>query len=61
MEPVGGAHVLYETLTGEKELRIIEGSGHLLHLDYEKDEVFALLLGWFERQLQADVSATVPS
>ena len=51
MEPVGGAHILYETLTCEKELSIIEGSGHLLHLDYRKDEVFALLLGWLQRQL----------
>ncbi len=58
MEPVAGAHVLYETLTCEKELRIIEGSGHLLHLDYRKDEVFALLLGWFQRHLQADVGAS---
>ncbi|MDY6877867.1 MAG: alpha/beta hydrolase [Chloroflexota bacterium] len=49
MEPVAGAHILYETLTCEKELRIIEGSGHLLHLDYKKDEVFALLLDWFQR------------
>jgi len=52
MEPVSGAHVLYETLTCEKELRIVEGSGHLLHLDYKKDEVFALLLDWFQRHLQ---------
>jgi pimeloyl-ACP methyl ester carboxylesterase len=51
MEPVSGARVLYETLTCEKELRIIEGSGHLLHLDYKKDEVFALLLDWFRRHL----------
>jgi len=36
----------------EKELRIVEGSGHLLHLDYKKDEVFALLLDWFQRHLQ---------
>ena len=52
MEPVSGASVLYETLTCEKELRIVEGSGHLLHLDYKKDEVFALLVDWFQRHLQ---------
>ena len=51
MEPVSGAHVLHETLTCEKELHIIEGSGHLLHLDYKKDEVFASLLDWFRRHL----------
>jgi len=50
MEPVSGASVLYEALACEKELHIVEGSGHLLHLDYRKDEVFALLLDWFRRQ-----------
>ncbi|MDY7077993.1 MAG: alpha/beta fold hydrolase [Chloroflexota bacterium] len=53
MEPVSGARVLYETLTCEKELRIIEGSGHLLHLDYGKDDTFAFLLGWLQQHLQA--------
>jgi len=43
------------TMQCEKELRIVEGSGHLLHLDYRKDEVFALLLDWFRRHLSADV------
>ena len=51
LEPAGGAHVLYDALTCEKALRIIEGSGHLLHLDYKKDEVFSLLLDWFRRHL----------
>lgn len=58
MEPVSSAHVLHETLTCEKELCIVEGSGHLLHLDYKKDDVFALLLDWFQRYLQANVSAS---
>ncbi|MEA3341725.1 MAG: alpha/beta fold hydrolase [Chloroflexota bacterium] len=51
MEPVSGARVLHDALTCEKEVRVIEGSGHLLHLDYKKDEVFALLLGWLRRHL----------
>jgi pimeloyl-ACP methyl ester carboxylesterase len=51
MEPVGGARVLYEALTCEKELHVVEGSGHLLHLDYRKDEVLALLLDWLQRHL----------
>ena len=51
MESPGGARVLHDALTCEKELHIIEGSGHLLHLDYKKDEVFALLLDWFRRHL----------
>ena len=51
MEPVNGARVLYEALTCEKEMHVVEGSGHLLHLDYRKDEVFGLLLEWFERHL----------
>jgi len=51
LEPVSGARVLYDALTCEKELCVIEGSGHLLHLDYKKDEVYALLLDWFRRHL----------
>jgi len=51
MEPVSGACLLYDALTCEKEPGIIEGSGHLLHLDYKKDEVYALLLDWFRRHL----------
>lgn len=52
MEPPSSAHTLYNALTCEKELHIIEGSGHLLHLDYKKEEVFALLLDWLQRHLQ---------
>ena len=51
MEPVAGAHVLHDTLTCEKEIHIVEGSGHLLHLDYGKDEAFETLLHWFQRHL----------
>ena len=51
MEPASGARVLYDALTCEKELHVIEGSGHLIHLDYGKEEVFALLLDWFRRYL----------
>lgn len=51
MEPPDGAHILYNTLTCEKEIHIIENSGHLLHLDYKKQEVFTLLLNWFQRYL----------
>jgi len=51
MEPVSSARVLYEVLRCEKELCVVEESGHLLHLDYRKDEVFALMLGWFQRHL----------
>lgn len=53
MEPASGAHVLYEALTCEKALHIIEGSGHLVHLDYGKEEVFVLLADWSQRHLQA--------
>ena len=51
MEPVSGAHVLHDALTCEKDLHIVERSGHLVHLDYGKDEAFAALLDWFRRHL----------
>mgnify|MGYP001042488104 CR=1 FL=1 len=52
MEPVGGTYALYDVLTCEKKLHIIERSGYLVHLDYGKDEAFALLLDWFQRRLR---------
>ena len=51
MEPIAGAHVLHAALTCEKELQVIDRSGHLIHLDYGKEDAFALLLGWFQRHL----------
>lgn len=39
---------LYELLKGPKDLHIVEGSGHALHLDQKKDEVFRLLLEWIK-------------
>ena len=47
MVPPSSASVLHDAVTCGKELHIIGGSGHLLHLDYNKDEVFPLLLDWF--------------
>ena len=37
---------IYDLLKGPKELRLIDGSGHALHLDEKRDEVLRLILDW---------------
>ncbi|MDY7040604.1 MAG: alpha/beta hydrolase, partial [Chloroflexota bacterium] len=43
--------LLYELLSGEKELHLVEGSGHAGHLDQKRDEIFELMAKWFESHL----------
>ncbi len=43
--------LLYELLSGEKALYLIEGSGHAGHLDQKRDEIFELMAGWFATHL----------
>ncbi|VFU14770.1 Tropinesterase [anaerobic digester metagenome] len=40
------AHMLFDALTCPKELHIIEGNGHLGHLDRNKGMVMELTAGW---------------
>lgn len=46
--PVDQSRKLYNLLQGPKNLHVIEGSGHALHLDRKKDEVFRLILKWIK-------------
>jgi len=46
--PVDQSRKLSGLLQGPKELNLIEGSGHALHLDRKKDEVFRLILKWIK-------------
>ena len=44
--PVEQSRKLFDLLKGPKELHLIQDSGHALHLDQKKDEVFNLILNW---------------
>lgn len=46
--PAVQSQKMYDLLKGPKELKIIEGSGHALHLDKSKDEVFRLISNWIK-------------
>ena len=47
--PVNQSQKIYDLLNGPKELEIIEGSGHAVHLDAKQDDVFRLILSWIKR------------
>ena len=49
MLPANQGQKIYDLLKGSKELKIIEDSGHALHLDEKKEEVFRLILDWIKR------------
>jgi alpha-beta hydrolase superfamily lysophospholipase len=44
--PTNQSSKILTLLKGLKEIKIIEGSGHALHLDQKKEEVFRLILDW---------------
>jgi alpha-beta hydrolase superfamily lysophospholipase len=46
--PADQSQKIYDLLQGPKEIRLIEGSGHALHLDQEKDKVFHLIFNWIK-------------
>jgi alpha-beta hydrolase superfamily lysophospholipase len=46
--PAGQSQKIYDLLEGAKELRLIEGSGHALHLDQKREEVFRLICKWIK-------------
>jgi alpha-beta hydrolase superfamily lysophospholipase len=48
MIPAHESQKIYDLLQGPKELKLIEGSGHALHLDQKKDEVFRLIFNWIK-------------
>ncbi len=52
------ARMLHDALTCEKELHIIEGNGHLGHLDTNRQTVFALTAGWALHHLRDSAGRT---
>ena len=51
IDPPATAEVLFNHLTADKALHILPGSGHLGHMDRQKDEVIRLTCQWFKKRL----------
>lgn len=51
LDPPETAHLLYKALTCEKELKIIDGNGHLGHIDRHKEQVFEAVFAWASKHL----------
>lgn len=49
--PVDQSQKLYDLLSGEKELKLLQGCGHAVHLDREKDAVYGMISGWVRDHL----------
>lgn len=45
------AHLLFEKLCSKKQLNIIPRSGHVGHLDYQKDKIHEIAKAWFDTYL----------
>jgi acylglycerol lipase len=42
---------LYSLLNGPKDLKLLDGSGHAMHLDRKKNAAYALISGWLRKYL----------
>lgn len=51
--PADQGKKIHDLLKGPKELILIEGSGHALHLDKKRDEVFGLITNWINSNSQS--------
>jgi esterase/lipase len=45
------SRLLYDSLEGDKQLKLLNRSGHALHLDQEKEAVIELVLNWLKEYL----------
>ena len=51
IDPPETAHLLFDTLTCEKQIRIIPGNGHMGHMDTNKEAVMNLTADWLLKHL----------
>jgi pimeloyl-ACP methyl ester carboxylesterase len=45
------SRMLFSLLNGPKDLKLVDGSGHAVHLDREKETVYALIARWVRKYL----------
>jgi alpha-beta hydrolase superfamily lysophospholipase len=50
--PVDQSEKLIDALQGRKQLKVVDGCGHALHLDCEKDAVYRLIARWVKKYLR---------
>lgn len=51
--PQKQSKLLFERLPGHKKMHLFENSGHALHLDQDRDEVFIQIMIWIKKYLQS--------
>jgi esterase/lipase len=51
MCPLKQSQSLYVAVQGPKELRVIENSGHAIHLDGQRDVAYELMAQWLKKYL----------
>jgi alpha-beta hydrolase superfamily lysophospholipase len=49
--PTNQSQKLHGLLHGRKELKMVDGSGHAVHLDLQNDKVYALISAWMKENL----------
>jgi len=50
--PTNQGQKLYDVLRGRKELKMVDGSGHAVHLDLQKDTVYTMIYSWMNTNLK---------
>jgi acylglycerol lipase len=51
--PINQSQKLYDLLSGRKELKMVDGSGHAVHLDLQKDMVYTMIYSWMNTNLKS--------
>jgi len=49
--PTNQSQKLHDLLQGRKKLKMVDGSGHAVHLDLQKDTVYTLIASWMKANL----------
>ena len=49
--PTNQGQKLHDLLQGRKELKMVDGSGHAVHLDLQKDTVYTMISTWMKANL----------
>ena len=49
--PTNQGQKLHDLLQGRKELKMVDGSGHAVHLDLQKDTVYTMISSWMKENL----------